>query len=111
MNIACSPFSKTLVGVGMSGGWIGLVDLDMEKALFRVLPVHMPLTTLVFAASGTSLLAGTENGRLLIIDLRTLDRLAGTVSVEEGSDRIIGVAVQVSFLQCRRRVMGWQILS
>ena len=30
--ITCSPFSKTLVAVACSGGMIGLVDLEKEKA-------------------------------------------------------------------------------
>jgi WD40 repeat protein len=96
--IACSPFSKTLVGIGMRGGWVGLVDLEKAKALFRVLPMHMPLTTLTFSPSGASILAGTENGKVLVVDLRALDRLAGAVCVEEEAEsgsRIVGIAVQV----------------
>lgn len=29
---ACSPFSKTLVAVATTGGFLGLVDLEKEKA-------------------------------------------------------------------------------
>jgi protein NEDD1 len=106
VDIACSPFSKTLVGVGMSGGWVGLVDLDKEKALFRVLPTYAPLTALVFTPNGASLAAGTENGKVMLIDLRALDRPAATFCIGEGAgngDRIVGIAVQVhaSISLCR----------
>lgn len=30
--IACSPFSKTLIAVATSGGFVGLIDLEKEKA-------------------------------------------------------------------------------
>jgi protein NEDD1 len=30
--IACSPFSKSLVAITLSNGFVGLVDLDKEKA-------------------------------------------------------------------------------
>ena len=31
-SVACSPFSKTLVAVATSGGFVGLIDLEKEKA-------------------------------------------------------------------------------
>lgn len=43
--IACSPFSKTLVAVAMSAGYVGLVDLEKEKGSALLFPVVAPLTT------------------------------------------------------------------
>ncbi|KAI0748552.1 WD40-repeat-containing domain protein [Daedaleopsis nitida] len=92
--ITCSPFSKTLVAVACSGGAVGLVDLEKEKGLFRIVQMPAPLTCLSFSAEGAALYAGTENGKFLILDLRALDKPPKTVTVSENGDRVIAIAVQ-----------------
>ncbi|KAI0784418.1 hypothetical protein C8Q75DRAFT_868447 [Abortiporus biennis] len=93
-SIACSPFSKTLVAVGFSSGIIGLVDLEKEKGLFRTLNLRVPLTSLAFSAEGASIYAGTENGKLLILDLRALDKPPKSLSLCENDQPVISLAVQ-----------------
>ncbi|KIP12290.1 hypothetical protein PHLGIDRAFT_21101 [Phlebiopsis gigantea 11061_1 CR5-6] len=92
--IACSPFSKTLVAVGCNSGVVNLVDLDKEKGLFRTLPLEGQLTSLVFSPEGAALYGGAEDGRVLVLDLRALDKPAKSITVNSDNERIICMAVQ-----------------
>ncbi|KAI0723942.1 WD40-repeat-containing domain protein [Cerioporus squamosus] len=92
--ITCSPFSKTLVAVACSGGAVGLLDLEKEKGLFRMVHMPAPLTCLSFSAEGAALYAGTENGKLLVLDLRALDKPPKSVTVSENGDQVIAISVQ-----------------
>lgn len=44
--VACSPFSKTLVAAATSGGFVGLIDLEKEKACVRCLTLPAKLNFL-----------------------------------------------------------------
>ncbi|KAH9945854.1 WD40 repeat-like protein [Epithele typhae] len=92
--ITCSPFSKTLVAAACSGGMVALVDLDKEKSLFKVVNMPAPITCLSFSAEGAALYAGTENGKLLILDLRALDKPPKSIPVSENGDQIIAISIQ-----------------
>ncbi|KAJ4481940.1 WD40-repeat-containing domain protein [Lentinula aciculospora] len=92
--ISCSPFSKTLVAVATTGGTLGLVDLDKEKGLFRTVNVKAPVTTLSFSQEGASIYIGTENGKLLILDLRVLDKPPKFVVLSETGERLTTMSVQ-----------------
>ncbi|KAH7909856.1 WD40-repeat-containing domain protein [Hygrophoropsis aurantiaca] len=99
--VVCSPFSKTLVAVATSGGDIYLIDLDKEKglvsvffALFKTINVNTPLTSLAFTAEGAAIYLGTESGKLLILDLRTLDKTPKAISVSDKESRIENICVQ-----------------
>ncbi|PCH37690.1 hypothetical protein WOLCODRAFT_135777 [Wolfiporia cocos MD-104 SS10] len=94
VSVSSSPFSKTLVAVASSGGNICLVDLEKEKGLCRTLTLHVPLTSLVFSAEGGTLYAGTENGKVLVQDLRTLDKGPRSITVSERGDRVTSLAIQ-----------------
>ena len=111
--IACSPFSKTLIAAATSGGFVGLIDLEKEKAyvprcillfivllyllprLFRTLNVKVPLTTLGFSPEGAAIYLGTENGKILVVDLRALDKPPKAVVVSETGNRIETISIQV----------------
>ncbi|KAG5644241.1 hypothetical protein DXG03_008836 [Asterophora parasitica] len=92
--VACSPFSKTLVAVATTGGSVGLLDLDKEKGLFRTLSVKVPLTSLEFSPEGASIYLGTENGKLLILDLRALDKPPKSIAISETGCRVETMSVQ-----------------
>ncbi|KAF5386745.1 hypothetical protein D9615_001537 [Tricholomella constricta] len=92
--VACSPFSKTLVAVATAGGNVGLVDLDKEKGLFRTLNVKVPLTSLGFSPEGAAIYLGTEHGKLLIMDLRALDKPPKVISISETGCRIETMSIQ-----------------
>ncbi|CDO73572.1 hypothetical protein BN946_scf185014.g42 [Trametes cinnabarina] len=92
--ISPSPFSKTLVAVGCSGGTVALVDLEKERGLFKVIPMPAPITCLSFSAEGAAVYAGTENGKFLLLDLRALDKPPKTVTIGENGDRILAISVQ-----------------
>ncbi|KAJ3996279.1 WD40-repeat-containing domain protein [Lentinula boryana] len=92
--ISCSPFSKTLIAVSTTGGTLGLVDLDKEKGLFRTINVKMPLASLSFSQEGASIYLGTENGRLLILDLRVLDKPPKSIVLSETGARLATISVQ-----------------
>ncbi|KAJ3733310.1 hypothetical protein DFJ43DRAFT_1068423 [Lentinula guzmanii] len=92
--ISCSPFSKTLIAVSTTGGTLGLVDLDKEKGLFRTINVKMPLASLSFSQEGASIYLGTGNGRLLILDLRVLDKPPKSIVLNETGARLTTISVQ-----------------
>ncbi|KAJ6630724.1 WD40-repeat-containing domain protein [Mycena sp. CBHHK59/15] len=92
--VACSPFSKTLVAVASASGHVGLMDLDKEKALFRTLTLKVPLTSIAFSPEGASIYLGTENGKLLIMDLRALDKPPKNVVISETGCRVETMTVQ-----------------
>ncbi|KAJ6547495.1 WD40-repeat-containing domain protein [Mycena capillaripes] len=94
VSVACSPFSKTLVAVASASGSVGLVDLDKDKALFRTFSFKVPLTSISFSPSGESIYLGTENGKLLILDLRALDKPPKAVVISESGCRVETMAVQ-----------------
>ncbi|KAJ3850435.1 WD40-repeat-containing domain protein [Lentinula lateritia] len=92
--ISCSPFSKTLVAVATTGGTLGLIDLDKEKGLFRTINVKVPIASLSFSQEGASVYIGTENGKLLILDLRSLDKPPKSVVLGENGARLATMSVQ-----------------
>ncbi|KAF8996090.1 WD40 repeat-like protein [Hymenopellis radicata] len=92
--VACSPFSKTLVAVAMSAGHVGLVDLDKEKGLFRTLNLQVPLTALSFSPEGASIYAGTEDGKLLILDLRGLEKQPKCIVISDSGSKVESMCVQ-----------------
>ncbi|KAL1732477.1 WD40-repeat-containing domain protein [Schizophyllum commune] len=92
--VACSPFSKTLVAVATTGGTVGLVDLDKEKGLFRTLHMKVPLTSVAFSPEGAAIYLGTENGKLLLLDLRALDKPPKPIIISETGCRIEALCVQ-----------------
>ncbi|KAL0566468.1 hypothetical protein V5O48_015542 [Marasmius crinis-equi] len=95
--ISCSPFSKTLVAVGMVGvgaGVIALVDLEKEKGLFRTIDTKVPITSLSFSPEGALIYAGTATGKILVLDLRSLDKLPSGVEIMGASGRVVSISVQ-----------------
>nr|GAT58742.1 predicted protein [Mycena chlorophos] len=93
VSITCSPFSATLVAVATGGGHVGLVDLNKEQALFRTLNLKVGITCASFSPDGASVYLGTETGKLLVLDLRTLDKAPKSASIGSGA-RIEVLAVQ-----------------
>ncbi|KZT02316.1 WD40 repeat-like protein [Laetiporus sulphureus 93-53] len=94
VSVASSPFSKTLIAVACSGGTIHVVDLEKDKGILRALSVHVPLTSLVFSAEGVTLYAGTENGKVLIQDLRLLDKAPKSIIISAKGERVVAMSVQ-----------------
>lgn len=63
--------------------------------LFRTLNVKVPLTTIGFSPEGAAIYLGTENGKILVIDLRALDKPPKAVVVSEKGSRIQTISIQV----------------
>lgn len=113
--ITCSPFSKTLVAVACAGGNVVLIDLEKEKgcvhirscfqlhthtlaslhSVYRTVSTHIPLTSLVFSPEGGALYAATESGKILQMDLRSLDTPPKEISVTATGQRVVCIAMQV----------------
>ncbi|KAJ3762113.1 WD40-repeat-containing domain protein [Lentinula raphanica] len=106
--ISCSPFSKTLIAIATSGGTIGLVDLDKEKGLFRIINVKSPVASLSFSQEGASIYVGTEDGKLLILDLRALDKPPKCLVISDLGARLATMSVQVSIpgLMCWKSALS-----
>jgi protein NEDD1 len=110
--MACSPYSKTLIAVACSGGYIALVDLDKElryisrpASLLSKLTYHhssrirsfhykVSVTSLLFSVDGASLYIGTEDGKLLVQTLRSTEP-PKTIAVGEQGCRVEGLAITV----------------
>jgi protein NEDD1 len=110
--VACSPYSKTLIAVACSGGYVALVDRDKELryisypasllskhtyhlfSLIRSFHYKVGVTSLLFSVDGTSLYIGTEDGKLLVQTLRSTDPPKIIVMGEQGC-RVEGLAITV----------------
>ncbi|KAI0053974.1 WD40 repeat-like protein [Auriscalpium vulgare] len=71
--IACSPYSKTLLAVACSGGYVALIDLDKDPGRIRSFGYKVAVTSLVFSVDGASLYVGTETGKVLVQTLRSME--------------------------------------
>jgi protein NEDD1 len=118
--MACSPYSKTLIAVACSGGYVALVDLDKElRYLYISLAVtalqrthHLPslirsfkykatVTSLLFSVDGASLYIGTKDGRLLLQTLRSTEA-PKAIAVGEQGCKVEGLAITA-----RTSFLGW----
>ncbi|KAA1469327.1 WD40 repeat-like protein [Dentipellis sp. KUC8613] len=90
--IACSPYSKTLLAVACSGGYVGLVDLDKQQGRIRSFSYKVPVTSLVFSADGATLYVGTETGKLLVQTLRNVEP-PKTIDIGEHGYRVESLAI------------------
>lgn len=61
---------------------------------FKSTDLKTPLTSLTFTTDGAALLAGTESGHLLMIDLRSFKDEPKRISVSSEGKRIVGISVQ-----------------
>ncbi|KAI0062191.1 WD40 repeat-like protein [Artomyces pyxidatus] len=71
--VACSPYSKTLLAVACSDGYVALLDLDKDPGRIRSFHYQVGVTSLVFSADGASLYVGTDSGKLLVQTLRSVE--------------------------------------
>ncbi|CAK5277435.1 unnamed protein product, partial [Mycena citricolor] len=94
VSISCSPFSKTLVATASSNGCVSLVDLEKEKGLFRTLNLKVELTCLTFSQDGSLIYLGTASGKLLLLDLRALDKPPKVVIISEDGSPVETISVQ-----------------
>ncbi|KIY50773.1 WD40 repeat-like protein [Fistulina hepatica ATCC 64428] len=92
--VSCSPFSKTLVAVSTDGGSVGLIDWEKDKPLFRTINLKVPISCMTFSPEGAAVQLGTENGNLLILDLRALDKTPRSILVSEKRERVETLSVQ-----------------
>ena len=68
---------------------------DQYYRLFRTFNLKVPLTSLEFSAEGGAIYAGAENGKLIILDLRGLDKPPKTIIISDTGCRIETMSVQV----------------
>lgn len=110
--LACSPYSRTLIAVACSGGYIALVDLDKElryisrpasllskliyhhSSLIRSFHYKASVTSLLFSVDGASLYIGTDDGKLLVQTLRSTEP-PKAIAVGEQGCRVEGLAITV----------------
>lgn len=57
--------------------------------------LHATVTCMTFSAEGAALYAGTDDGRLLTVDLRALDKPAKAVTLSDSILPIICLSIQV----------------
>jgi protein NEDD1 len=71
----------------------------LSRRLIRTLNLKVPLTSLEFSPEGAAIYAGTENGKLLITDLRGLDKGPKTIVISDAGSRIESMSIQVCSLR------------
>ncbi|KAI9571253.1 WD40-repeat-containing domain protein [Boletus coccyginus] len=94
MGVTASPFSKTLVAAATSNGGVALVDLDKDNGILKTVNVKTPLTCCAFTAEGAAIYLGTESGKLLILDLRSLEKEPKSFTIGDGGTPIKAINVQ-----------------
>ncbi|KIK92307.1 hypothetical protein PAXRUDRAFT_830066 [Paxillus rubicundulus Ve08.2h10] len=94
VSMADSPFSKSLVAAATSNGDIALVDLDKDNGILKSVNVQTSLTSCAFTAEGAAIYLGTENGKLMILDLRALEKEPKSVIIGDGDSPIKAINVQ-----------------
>ncbi|KAF4608208.1 hypothetical protein EYR40_000552 [Pleurotus pulmonarius] len=92
--ISSSPFSKSLVAVSTMEGYLGLIDLEKEKGLFRTLNLGVAIPSMSFSQDGASVYLGTCDGRLLVVDLRALEKPPKEIMVNPDGKPIAAIAIQ-----------------
>ncbi|KAF8559867.1 WD40 repeat-like protein [Imleria badia] len=97
VGVAASPFSKTLVATVTCNGDVVLVDLDKDNGVLKTVNVKTPLTCCAFTAEGAAIYLGTESGKLLILDLRSLEKEPKSFTIGDGTDPIKAINVQRKF--------------
>lgn len=55
----------------------------------------MPLTALGFSPEGAAIYLGTNTGKLLVLDLRSLDKPAKPIILSNNGSRVETISVQV----------------
>ena len=73
------------------------IFLLVISRLSRSLDLKVPLTTIAFSPEGAAIYLGTENGKIIVIDLRALDKPPKAVVVSETGNRIETISIQVRF--------------
>ncbi|KAG8217793.1 WD40-repeat-containing domain protein [Butyriboletus roseoflavus] len=94
VGVSASPFSKTLVAAVTSNGDVALVDLDKDNGVLKAVNVKTPLTCCAFTAEGAAIYLGTQSGKLLILDLRSLETEPKSFTIGDGSASIKAINVQ-----------------
>ncbi|KAG8694109.1 hypothetical protein FRC09_010057, partial [Ceratobasidium sp. 395] len=93
--IAFSPISPALVAVFVPGGGgrVLMLDIEKESSLVKKLPVEENVTAMSFSHDGGSIIVGTEAGRILQLNLRSVDKPAQAVAVDPTGGKIGGLAL------------------
>ena len=63
--------------------------------LFRTLNVKIPLTSMAFSPEGATLYLGTGIGKLLMVDLRSLEKAPKTIVISGTGAKIETMSIQV----------------
>jgi len=64
--------------------------------ILKTVNVKTPLTCCAFTAEGAAIYLGTESGKLLILDLRSLEKEPKSFTIGDGGAPIKAINVQVN---------------
>ncbi|KAG9103359.1 hypothetical protein FRC06_011306 [Ceratobasidium sp. 370] len=95
--IAFSPITSALVAVLVpgSGGRVLMLDIEKESSLVKKFTVEENVTTMSFSHDGGAIIVGTEAGRVLQLNLRSVDKPAQAVVVDPTGGKIGGLSLAV----------------
>ncbi|KAF8917372.1 hypothetical protein CPB85DRAFT_1285663 [Mucidula mucida] len=74
--------------------WKRKKGLHYFPPLFRTLNLQVPLTALSFSPEGASIYAGTDDGKLLILDLRGLEKQPKCIVISDSGSKVESMCVQ-----------------
>lgn len=63
--------------------------------LYNPMEVEASPTSMVFSPEGVMLYVGTENGKIVVVDLRALDKGPRAITVSETGEKIASMCIQV----------------
>ncbi|KAG8694490.1 hypothetical protein FRC08_008456 [Ceratobasidium sp. 394] len=95
--IAFSPITPALVAVLVpgSGTRVLMLDIEKESSLVKKFTVEENVSAMSFSHDGGSIIVGTEVGRVLQLNLRSMDKPAQAVAVDPTRGRIGGLSLAV----------------
>ncbi|KAG9086876.1 hypothetical protein FS749_003308 [Ceratobasidium sp. UAMH 11750] len=95
--IAFSPITPALVAVLVpgSGTRVLMLDIEKESSLVKKFTVEENVSVMSFSHDGGSIIVGTEVGRVLQLNLRSMDKPAQAVAVDPTRGRIGGLSLAV----------------
>ncbi|QRV93899.1 hypothetical protein RhiJN_21917 [Ceratobasidium sp. AG-Ba] len=96
--IAFSPIAPTLVAILVPGGGgrVLMLDIEKESSLVKKFTVEENVSAMSFSHDGGSIIVGTEIGRVLQLNLRSIDKPAQAVVIDSSGGRIGGLSLVVA---------------
>ncbi|KAG9123866.1 hypothetical protein FRC07_013685 [Ceratobasidium sp. 392] len=111
--IAFSPITPALVAVLVPGGGgrVLMLDIEKESSLVKKFTVEENVSAMSFSHDGGAIIVGTEAGRVLQLNLRSIDKPAQAVVVDPAGGKIGGLSLVVGSASQLTRTMSSSVIK